>query len=119
MRPILSKKRSQVISSAILLVGFAILVFTNAWWPGIMLVLGAALAVKQFLRGRILDMGVSIAAFGGFFVISQFQISWQILVPILLIFAAVYIVCKEWVVSMMDHKTEEEINIEIEEENDT
>lgn len=118
MQPLVSKKRARALSTALFLVGFAILLYLDKWWPGIMLVIGVPLALKQFLQGRVSDTLFSLIVFVGFFVVAQFDISWKILIPILFIMAAVYIVCKEWVEGSEEDEAEaeEDINIEIEED---
>jgi len=118
--PLTSKKRSRAITSALFLVGIAIIMFLNAWWPGIMVVIGIPLALKQFLEGRTRDMLLTLFVFVGFFIVAQFNISWKILVPILFIMAALYILCKEWVESRLtsEEEREEDLNKEIEESDD-
>ena len=118
MQPILSKKRARVISTALFLIGIAILLFIDKWWPGIMLVVGIPLALKQFLQGRTTDMLLSLFVFVGFFIIAQFNISWRILIPILFVMAAVYLLCKEWVEGAAESEVEEEENLNKEIEED-
>lgn len=96
-RPLIARNKAKALSSALFLVGLAILFFVDSWWPGIMLAIGVPLALKQFLNGRYHDAAISLFVFVGFFIIASFKISWKILIPILFIMAAVYIVCKEWV----------------------
>ena len=96
-KPLIAKNKAKALSSALLLVGLAILLFLGTWWPAIMIVIGIPLSLKQFLQGRFHDAAISLFVFVGFFIIAQFNISWRILIPILFIMGAVYILCKEWV----------------------
>ena len=116
--PLTSKKRAKAISSALFLIGIAVVMFLDAWWPGIMVVIGVPLALKQFLEGRYHDTLLTLLVFVGFFIIAQFNISWKILLPILFIMAAVYILCKEWVEEKLisEDEREEDLNKEFEEE---
>lgn len=116
-KPITSKKKAQAISTALFLLSLAILVITNAWWPGIMLALGLTLALKQYLLGRTYDMGISLLVFVGTFITVQFDISWKILLPTLFTIGAVYVLIKEFMDSEKEDEPEkeEDINHELEE----
>ena len=103
-KPLLPKNKAQALSTALLLVGLAILLFTDAWWPGILLAVGIPLALKQLLNGRYYDAIISLFVFVGFFIIASFDISWKILVPILFVMAAVFTLCKEWVTTSTDEE---------------
>lgn len=98
-KPLIAKNKVEALSTALFLIGLATLFFIESWWPGIMLVVGLPLALKQFLQRRIHDALLTLFVFVGFFTIAQFNISWKILIPILFIMGAVYILCKEWVKS--------------------
>jgi 4-hydroxybenzoate polyprenyltransferase len=113
-----SNRRAGALSTALFLVGFAVILYIDSWWPGIMLVIGIPLALRQFLLGRYHDTIFTLCIFVGFFIIAQFNISWKILVPILFIMAAIYILCKEWIISTTttEDEKEEDLNKEIEEE---
>ena len=115
--PLISKKRSKAICSALFLIGIAVIMYLDAWWPGIMAVIGIPLALKQFFEGRVQDVFLTLAVFVGFFIVAQFNISWKILLPILFIMAAIYILCREWVEGNLvsEEEREEDLNKEIEE----
>lgn len=116
--PLTSKKKAQAVSSALLLVGIAILVFTGNWWPGIMLAIGLPLALRQYLLGRTYDMAISILIFIGSFVTVQFDISWRILLPVLFTLGALYILFREFFSPdpVTEEEKEEDIQHEIEED---
>ena len=115
-KPLIEKNKAKALSTALFLIGLAIIFFIDSWWPGIMLVIGIPLALKQFLHGRIHDAAISLFVFVGFFIIAQFNISWKILIPILFIMAAVYILCKEWVKSETGEDEEDTPIIDIDDD---
>lgn len=111
-----SKKRAKALCLALFLVGLAILSYLNTWWPGIMVVIGIPLAIRQYLLGKRYDVGVTLFVFLGTFVIVQFDISWRILLPVIFTIGAIYIFCKEFLEPEPETEREEDINEEIEEE---
>ncbi len=116
-KALISKKRAKTISVALFLIGLAIVSYLAAWWPGIMLAVGIPLALRQYLLGRHYDLGISLFVFVGVFVTVQFNISWEILLPVLFAIGGIYILCREFLESKEPLAEEEEdINHEIEEE---
>ncbi len=115
--PMTSRKRAKAVATALFLLSLAVLVFTNNWWPGIMLALGIPLALKQFLMGRTYDAIVTLLVFVGTFVTVQFDISWQIFLPILFALGALYILLREFFGpdDRTEEEKEEELNHELEE----
>lgn len=116
--PITSRKKAGALSTALFLVGLATLIFTDAWWPGIMLIVGLPLALRQYLMGRTYDMMVSLLVFVGTFVTVQFEISWRLFLPILFTLGAIYILFREFFGpdETTEEEAEESLNHEIEEE---
>ena len=117
--PYVSQKKAHAISTALFLVGLAILIFTDEWWPGIMLMIGIPLALRQYLLGRHYDMMVSLLVFIGTFVTVQFDISWRIFLPILFTMGAIYILLREFIgiEGSTEAENEEDLNHELEEKN--
>jgi len=115
--PLTSRKKAQAFSTALFLLGLAVMIVTDAWWPGIMLVVGLPLALRQYLLGRTYDMMISLLVFVGTFVTVQFDISWRIFLPMLFSLGAVYILIREFAESNLEEEAEDEedINREIEE----
>ncbi|NNM44179.1 MAG: hypothetical protein HKM07_07540 [Chlamydiae bacterium] len=115
---LISKKKAKMITAALFVLGLAILTYTKSWWPGIMLAFGLPLALRQYFLGRHYDMGVSLFVFIGVFVTVQFDISWEILLPVLFTLGGIYIFFREFIESEEAPETEEEDNLnhEIEEE---
>ena len=116
--PITSKKKAQALSTALFFIGLATLIFVDSWWPGIMLIVGLPLALRQYLLGRLYDTLMTLLVFIGTFVTVQFDISWKIFLPILFTLGALYILFREFFGP--DDTTEEEkeelLNHEIEED---
>lgn len=114
--PITSWKKAHTLSFLVFLAGLAILTFTKAWWPGIMLVIGLPIALRQYLMGRKYDMIISLIVFIGVFITVQFSIQWEVLLPVLFTLGGIYIFFREFLlVKISEPEKEEEINKEIEE----
>ena len=118
--PKMSKKRTETISSALFLVGLAIVFLTNTFWPGMLLVIGISLAVRQYLFGRLYDALLSLAVFTGVFCASGLNISWDILLPVIFVVAALYILIREFCnpYPLDEAEEEESLNLEITEDKD-
>lgn len=115
--PLTSRKRAHAFSTALFLIGLAVLVFSNLWWPGIMLVVGLPLALRQYLLGRTYDMIVSLLVFVGTFVTVEYDISWRIFLPVLFTLGAIYIFFREMMEPPISSEAdlENDINHELEE----
>ena len=116
-RHLASKRKAKVLSIALFLVGLAIVSYLGAWWPGIMVAIGIPLALRQFLLGRHYDMSITLFVFLGVFITVQFDIHWEVLLPVLFALGGIYILFREYLESKEPLAEEEEdINCEIEEE---
>ena len=115
--PLTSRKKAQALSTALFLLGLATLIFTDAWWPGIMLIIGVPLALRQYLLGRRYDTMMTLLVFVGTYVTVQFDISWRIFLPVLFTLGALYILFREFLGpdETTEEENEEELNHEIEE----
>ena len=102
-----SKRRAKALSLSLLFLGLAILSFTGEWWPSVVLVAGIPLALRQFLLGRPHDFILTLLVFSGVFVTYQYEVNWQLLLPVLFIIAAIYIVFKEFAISSQPTYEEE------------
>ena len=113
----LSKKKAQALTFALFLIGLAILTLTKTWWPPIMLVIGLPLALQQYLLGRFYDMIITLVVFIGVYITVQFQIKWDILLPVLFTIGGIYIFVREFfgLKETTEEEKEEDINKEIEE----
>ena len=116
--PFVSKRRAAAFSTALFLLGLAAISILGNWWPGILVPIGLSLALRQYLLGRRYDMIVSLVVFLGAFITMQFNISWEVFLPMLFSLGAFYVLCSELIESNQEseEEKEEEINHEIEED---
>jgi hypothetical protein len=116
--PLVSRRRASAISSALFFIGLAIVALTGTWWPGMLLVIGIPLALRQYLLGHTYDMFLSLVIFVGLFITAVYNVTWDILLPVLFGIAAVYIILREFQIGSEhpEDEDEEDINLEIEEE---
>lgn len=105
----MSKKKADAISNGVFLISLGILVYSNAWWPGILLAIWATLAIRQYLTGRIYDLIITTILLIGLFVVTLLNLNWSVLVPVLLILGGIHIIFREYCVA---EGTEEEDPIE-------
>lgn len=117
MTQITSRKKAQAVSTALFLLGIAALILTQAWWPGIMLAVGLPVALRQYLLGRPYDTVVTLVIFCGVFITVQFDISWEIFLPVLFTLGALYILAREFFTPEVpsEEEKEEDIQHEIDE----
>ena len=117
--PKVSKKRANALSSSLFLVLLAVVSFNGNWWPSIMLTIGLPVSLRQFLLGRTYDMGLSLTLFIGTFIVSSgYNISWNILLPVLFTIGAIYTLAREFInpFATSEPEDEESLGKEIEEE---
>ncbi|NGX34352.1 MAG: hypothetical protein K1060chlam1_00704 [Candidatus Anoxychlamydiales bacterium] len=117
-QPIMSKKKAQSLSFALFLIGLAIITYFKYWWPGIMLTVGMPIALKQYLIGKRFDMAISLIVFLGAFITVQFDIKWEIVLPVLFTIGGLYVFFREFFgpKDITETDIEENKNKEIEEE---
>ncbi len=115
--PLTSKKKARMFFAVLFLLGLAGLIFLDAWWPGIMLVIGIPLALRQFLLGHAYDAVITLLVFVGTFITVEVEISWEIFLPVLFTLGAIYIFFREFLGpdETSEEEAEEELNHEIEE----
>ena len=94
--PKTSKRRAEATFTGLFLISLAILIFTNSIWPGILLAVGGPLALKQFLRGRPYDAGLTLTIFGGLFVFTAIQWDWSLVAPVVLTLAGIFTLFREY-----------------------
>ncbi len=115
-----SKKKAIGLSMALFLVGLAIISYLGAWWPGIMLVIGVPLALREYLMGKIYDTAITLVIFLGVFVTVSFNISEKFLLPVLFMLGGIYIFFRDFIEdkTMSEADREEDLNEELEEDKD-
>lgn len=78
------------------LVCLGILVFTNTWWPGILLALWITLASRQYLEGRIYHALITTLVLVGLFFLTLFKFYHEMLLPILFVVAGLFLIVREY-----------------------
>lgn len=81
-RPNLSKTTTHVLTALIILAGGAALLYFDIIWPEIILIVGLAIALKQFLNGSVFDPIASLVIFGSMYVTTKMNIGWEVLIPL-------------------------------------
>lgn len=94
--PIVSRRKANVTFNGVFLIGLGLLFFTETWWPGILLVIGFALATRQYLRGRVYDVVLTTIIFGGLFIGSLLDWNSYFLVSVMFTLAGIYLLFSEW-----------------------
>lgn len=95
----MSKRKADAISNGVFLVCLGILIYSDAWWPGILLALWATLATRQYFSGRIYDLIVTSILLLGLFIITLLNLNWAVIVPVLLILGGIHIIFREYCVA--------------------
>lgn len=93
--PLISKKKADAFANGALFISLGIMLYTNMWWPWILIALWIFLSLRQFLTGRRWDFLFSTILLLGLFVISYFHIDWSLLAPVLFVVGGIYIIFKE------------------------
>lgn len=111
-----SRKSAKIIALIIFLLGLALLTYLGNWWPAVMLVVGIPLAILQWLQGRRYDVYITLFVFIGAFVTVQFNIQWQVILPVLFTLGGIYIFFREYIESRTrveeEQAPDEELEIE-------
>lgn len=97
--PKVSHRKANSISIGLFFIGLGVLTFTRVFWPWILLAIGVAIVVRQYLRGQRYDMFVSTIIFGGGFVIATFEVLWASLFGVLFTIGGIYLIFREYFVA--------------------
>ena len=116
--PMVCRKKAKILTFLLFLVGLTLASYTNNWWPGMLLVVGIPLAIKQHLLGNRYDMSVTLFVFLGGFISISWDIECQIFLPVLFTIVGIYILYRDLTEHSLPQEDEEEsdLNEEIEEE---
>ena len=117
---LMSRRKAQSLALALFLLGLAMITYTKYWWPGIMLAVGIPMAVKQFLWDKKFEMIVSLLVFLGAFITVQFNIKWEMVLPVLFTLGGIYVFVKEFFgpKDIQEEDIDEDLNHEIEEDDE-
>lgn len=80
--PQLSPKARHIITILVVLLGGGALFYYNMLWPEIILIVGLAIALKQFLAGSVFDPAASLVVFGAMYGTTKMNIGWTVLIPL-------------------------------------
>lgn len=95
-KPLISKRKADAIANGGFLIGLGILLFTNSWWPGILLVIWASLFLRQYLTGRNYDAFISTVILVGLFLVTFIKINWSVIIPVLFVIGGIYLIFREY-----------------------
>ncbi len=109
-KPLLMRKKAKIVALIVFLLALIIVTYMGAWWPGIMLAVGLPLAILQYLQGRMYDVGITLFVFVGAFFTVQFNIKWEVFLPILFAIGGIYIFFREFIYSRSPEEEEMEEN---------
>lgn len=98
----LSRGKIEAVSNGVFLIGLGALFYTGFWWPGILLVIWAMLAVRQLLSERKFDFVISTIILGGVFLISYFNLQWDMILPGVFVLGGIYLIVREYLYSEKD-----------------
>ncbi|MEI6531966.1 MAG: hypothetical protein WCN87_04010 [Chlamydiota bacterium] len=113
-KPLVSRHKADKLALATFLVGLAILSYTESWWPGLALALGAALFAKRLFEGKYYESLLTLAVFGAVFASVKYNISW---IAALFLIAAIVLVFQAFMNTPADEiEEEEELEKELEED---
>lgn len=95
--PILSEENADTVGKGVFLIGLGVLFLLNFWWPGILLVILAAMGVRHFLLGKFWELAILVALFVLLFVISFYHIEEMYIIPALLVIGGAYFIVRAFV----------------------
>ena len=101
------RKQAKIVSLIVFFLSIISVGILKYWWPGIMLTLGLPLAIFQYMQGRTYDTFITCFVFFGAWITIQFDIEWEILLPVLFSVGGIYLFFREWVESRTAKKENE------------
>lgn len=90
------RSKIEAIGNGVFLIILGILFYFNWWWPGILIAVWASLAVRQVLSHRMQDLLLSTFLLGSLFVVAFFNLSWNLVTPIIFVFGGLYLILREF-----------------------
>ncbi len=96
MENFFSRRKADAVGNGAFLIGLALMIYYNSWWPWIFLALWVSVGLRQMLTGRYYDLLISSAILLGLFFLSLYRLDLSILAPVLLIVGGVFIIFREF-----------------------
>ena len=94
--PLMSRNKADILAAAAFIAAIIILAISGTWWPHLFLAFGIPIMLRQYVRGRPYDVGLSALVFGGLFLTFLIDMHWNYLIPILLVCGALFISYREY-----------------------
>lgn len=88
------KQVGDSISGGLMLIGLGVLMFTDWWWPGIMVVIGIASCAGLIFRNLWWQALVPAIVFFGIALLSSSPTFWQYFVPMILVGGGIVVLVK-------------------------
>jgi hypothetical protein len=92
----MKRSKAEAIGNGVFLIVLGFLFYFNWWWPGILVAVWASFAVRQLLTGRQQDFLLTTLLLGCLFLVVLFNLSWNMLTPLLFILGGGYLIYKEY-----------------------
>src|SRR5262245_22916953 len=97
--PMLPKKKAYAISNGVFLILLGLLFYTGQWWPGILFVIGATFAIRQYLIGHRIEFLITLILIALLGIFSLTGHATSLLFPFGLIVLGLCLIIKELVQS--------------------
>jgi hypothetical protein len=91
-----SRSKSESIGNGVFLISLGVLFYFQWWWPGILLAIWASFAARQLFSGRTQDFLLTSVLLFSLFLVAFFNLSWDLLMPVLFVLAGGYLIFKEF-----------------------
>jgi len=95
------KRKASGISGGIFLISLGVLLFTGWWWPGIMFAIGLSAGAELIFRGKLWRGIGTLAFFSAIpivvWLVSETQIPWAVVGPLILIGIGVIVLVKAFI----------------------
>ena len=105
--PRVSYARATYWSFMLFLITIGCVAISDAWWPGVVLIVGVPLAARQFLVARYRDSIITMIVFVGSFITIVYDIDWELFLPALFVLGAFYLFFNE--LTLYSTETEKEV----------
>lgn len=89
--------KAEAIGNGVFLIMLGVLFYFGWLWPGILIAIWLSFAVRQLLTGRHTDFVLTTLLLGSLFIVIFFNMSWNMLTPILFILGGGYLIYNEFV----------------------
>lgn len=88
--------KAEAIGNGVFLILLGVLFYFRWLWPGILLAVWASFGIRQLLTGRHSDFLLTSLLLGSLFIVIFFDLSWNMLTPILFVLGGGYLIYKEF-----------------------